>query len=180
MKEVWADVKGYEGSYQVSNASNVRSVTRTIVYNDGRQYIYPSKIMTQLKTVKGYYTVNLTLHNKTKRCYVHRLVAEAFIPNPENKPQVNHKDTNKSNNDISNLEWCTNEENIRHAYNNNLIPNRRPVLQYDLEGHFIRRWNSITEVKKELNINHISDVCNGKRNKCGGYVWRYVDETSSD
>jgi hypothetical protein len=107
MEEVWKEVIGYEGLYQVSNLGKVKSIKKNIL----------------LKPVfdkRGYNMVSLYINGKGKTNKIHRIIAIAFIPNPENKPQVNHKDCNKNNNSVENLEWNTNRENIQHAYNNGL------------------------------------------------------------
>ena len=110
MIEIWKDIKKFEGLYQVSNLGNVRSLKRNII-------LKPSIASYRKTKNDGYYIVNL----KSKPYYIHRLVAEAFISNSENKLQVNHIDGNKKNNCVDNLEWVTPSENLRHAWNNNLI-----------------------------------------------------------
>lgn len=173
--EVWKDINGYEGLYQISNFGRVKRLAREVLYKDGRKYNYKEKIMNDFKTHKGYSIISFTINNNSKWYYIHRIVAEAFIPNLENKPQVNHKDGNKLNNNVENLEWCTNSENITHAYKNNLMSNNKRVFQYDLNGNYIKEWNSIREAQMELKLNHIYDVCSGKRKKCGNYIWKYVE-----
>lgn len=130
--------------------------------------------------------VVLYKNGKQKNISVHRLVGIMFIPNPENKPEINHKDTNKLNNHISNLEWNTKKENIEHAWDNGLCKivvgegnlHNKPILQYDLQGNFIKDWISTAEAERELKINNsnITQCCKGKRNKAGGYMWRYKEE----
>lgn len=166
MNEIWKNIKGYEGLYQVSNLGRVRSLKKIYIFH-------------QNKNSGGYIVITLTKNKIGKSYSVHRLVAQAFIPNPENKPQVNHIDGDKTNNNVSNLEWCTQSENQIHCYKNNLqTKGTKKVIQYDLNNNYIKTWNSLTEAGKELNINHskISLVCNGKRKKAGGYIWRYYEQ----
>jgi Tol biopolymer transport system component len=118
------------------------------------------------KSKKGYLTVNI----KQKTTLVHRLIAETFISNPENKPQVNHIDGDKTNNNINNLEWTTNEQNMKHSWKIGLRDNMyTKVIQYDLDGNFIKEWNNIKEIKTKLNIRHSSiwACCTGKYKTAG-------------
>lgn len=119
--EEWRDIVGWEGLYQVSNLGRVKSLSRSIVYKDGREYTYPSKIIKNQKVSTGYRSVMFYGVNGKKQYYVHRLVAETFIPNPKNLGDVNHKDGCKTNNIILNLEWCSRSDNIKHAYKKGLI-----------------------------------------------------------
>ena len=105
------DVVGYEGLYQVSDTGQVRSLDRV----DGRGRHWKGRVLAQSINTSGYLCVNLSIDGKQTLKYIHRLVAEAFIPNPDNRPQVNHMDGNKQNNHVSNLEWATAKENMRHA-----------------------------------------------------------------
>lgn len=120
MKEIWKNINGYEGFYCVSNMGRVKSVKRLIRRNDGTIQKTRSHILRLHQTGNGYYQVQLSKNNKSKYLLVHRLVAEAFLSNPENKKQVNHKDGNKKNNNVDNLEWMTCSENALHAFSNNL------------------------------------------------------------
>jgi hypothetical protein len=178
MEEIWKDIKEYEGLYQVSNLGRVKSIERKVdIYSRKNKKYYKRTI--KQKFIKyggntiGYVNVALSKDGYTKPMYVHRLVAEAFIPNPNNYPVINHKDENKENNTVDNLEWCT------IKYNNNYgtrIKTAKQVNQYDLAGNFIKKWESINEASKELKLKKIWEVCNGKRNKCGNFVWKYAEE----
>lgn len=114
MQEIWRDIKGYEGMYQVSNLGRVKSLERQVQM---KRYIktLPEKIMKLTLNKRGYLYIALCKNGRYQRYRVHRLVATTFIPNPHNKPQVNHIDRNVLNNSVDNLEWCTNEENMKHA-----------------------------------------------------------------
>ena len=184
MKEVWKDIKNYEGLYQVSNLGNVRSIDRykeIIVKNQYGKYVcnkFYKGYTLNPQIYMGYKCIGLYNNGKYKIKKVHRLVAEAFIPNPENKPQVNHIDGNKLNNNINNLEWNTAGENTYHAYKNNLIKHyNREINQYDLGGNFIKTWNSAKDIEIKINIHNsaICNCCKNKRKTAGGYIWKYVD-----
>jgi hypothetical protein len=112
MSEAWKPVVGYEGIYEVSSLGRVRMLRR--MRSDGRTY--PERIARVKPLTTGYLNMSLYKGGKEVRAFVHRLVAEAFIPNPESKPCINHKDGNRSNNAVENLEWCTQSENIRHSF----------------------------------------------------------------
>lgn len=185
MKEIWKDIKGYEGLYQVSNLGNVKSLKRWIrQYND---YIEKEKILKPCVNSVGYYIVVLYKNKKKKNFYLHKLIAEAFIPNPNNYPQINHIDGNKRNNDINNLEWCTQSYNMIHAFKIGLEKPNKPmlgkkgalnplskkVLQYDKDGFLLREYESYSKAFLETKINHIGDCCNGKLKTAGGYIWRW-------
>ena len=190
MKEIWKDIEDYEG-YQVSNFGRVRSLDRY----DGRGWWIKGRILKPIMDKKGYLTVGLSKNNQRKTFKVHRLVALHFIPNIENKPEIDHINTIKTDNtvwlnedgsvnfDKTNLRWATPKENsnnplsiIKKSESKKGIKNNRhqPVLQYDKDGNFIREWDTMTEAETTLNITHkIHYVCQGKRKTCGGYIWKY-------
>lgn len=184
MVEEWADIKGYEGLYKVSTLGRVLSLKKT--FKTGRNHLiektYPETIMSPSKTKKGYLRINLFKDGKLKAFQVHRLVAEAFIPNPNNYPEVNHKNEIKDYNTVDNLEWCTTRYNIEYSTGFSTIykaieKTKRPIIQLTLTGEFIREWESITEACKTLKLNpaNVHSCCNGKRNKCGNFKWKYKD-----
>lgn len=184
MEEIWKDIKDFEKRYMVSNYGRIKSLSKFVNNNPKSKeigYYSKEKILKTFDNTKGYKLVKLYKDNKKYIKKVHRLVAETFIPNIENKPQVNHIDGNKQNNNIYNLEWVTNKENIKHAWENNMCKKRigkenklsKKVYQFDLNNNFIKEWSSVEEARKTLHISNISSVCNKKRNKAGGYIWRY-------
>ena len=181
MQEIWKDIKDYEGLYQISNLGNVKSLIRSSTN---------AIIMKPKLSTSGYYSVMLYKDGTHKTFYVHRLAALSFIPNPDNKPQVNHKDGNKLNNTLENLEWVTISENQKHAISHGLRTpspmigkfgklnhNSKPILQCDTEGNVIRKWDSISDAARYYGCsqNSISNVLVGNRKKCKGFVWKYDD-----
>lgn len=186
-KEVFKDVLGYEGLYQVSNYGRVKSLKRENIFYCGLRKEFlkrpvKEKILSFNKSNRGYLQVCLTKNGKYRTYTVHRMVAIAFIPNKNNKSQVNHKDGNKENNRVDNLEWCSPKENSNHAFKTGLSKphNMRKVKQYDLEGNFIKLWNSMIDFYKENNLNlksvGIALCCKGIYKKAYGYKWKYADE----
>jgi len=128
--EIWKPIPNFEGLYEVSNLGRVKALKRKKNCNRGWGWI-KEHIMKQTTANSEYYRVPLTNKEHLKKYYlVHRLVAQAFIPNPNNLPQVNHKDGNKSNNCVNNLEWITREDNIKHAYKMGLNPSRKKIIEY--------------------------------------------------
>ena len=186
MQEIWKDIPGYEGHYQISNHSNVR----TLCYLNKKNCI---KLLKPVKAKTGYLVVNLHKNNKATIKYVHRLVAEAFIPNPENKPHINHIDGNKSNPAINNLEWVTPSENQIHAYNlglhvkstkgmtGALCKNSKPILQFSKDGVFIRSWSAASEAARYYGVSagNIWSCIHGKRITAYGYKWTFAPTNSS-
>ena len=178
MEEIWKSVKEYEDYYQISNFGNMRSIERTIITKNNVHRKLKSKQLKLHLNEFGYVITMGSINNVQKNFKIHRVVAEAFILNPENKLTVNHKDTNKQNNHISNLEWSTHSENIKHAYIhylNNSVSQYKSVSQYTKDNEFITQYKSISAAKKALKIKggHISDVCNGRMKTAYGYVWKF-------
>lgn len=183
--EVWKDIEGYEGLYQVSSLGRIKSLER--LDSCGRKI--KSRFLKPIKTNKRveYQQVSLCQNGKVKNYLVHILVAKAFIPNINNYTDINHKDENPSNNTASNLEWCT------PAYNNSYgtrikrmamtQKNRKDcskkVAQYDLQGNLIEIYPSTKEAWRQTGISrsHIGDVARNKSKykTAGGYIWKYVE-----
>lgn len=188
--EIWKDIIGYEGLYQVSNMGRVKSLER----NDYCCHHRTEKILKERnRNKKGYKMVALYKGNK-KEFSIHRLVAQAFIPNPENKPCIDHIDTNPSNNRVENLRWVTAKENqnnpltikkqrLANIGNKNpmygkcskLNHKSKPILQFTLDGKLVRKWDSAMDVKRELGFNqrNISSCCRGERKTANNYKWHY-------
>ena len=152
--EIWKDVKGYEGLYQVSNLGGIKSL--------GNSQNRKEKLL-RTSIRNGYCTTYLYKNNKKKSFLCHRLVAEAFIPNPDNLPQVNHKDENKLNNCVENLEWCTAKYNVNYS-------SAKPILC--VETGIV--YHSLTEVSEKDNIQLalLSRVCNKDNYRAGGFHWK--------
>lgn len=143
-KEIWKEIPGTNGRYQVSNKGRVKSVKRKHVLSDR---ILKQPVKQHLTCDSGTYKyVHIFIDGKYKCVYVHRLIAEAFIPNPENKPCINHKDLNMTNNDISNLEWCTQKENIHHAHENGAMPNTvtKEERKRRIEHKRKKKWHKLS------------------------------------
>ena len=164
INEVWKDIKGYEGLYQVSSLGRVKSLPK--------YHFNYCRILKPVKTA-GYLRVCLHKSFNQKDHLIHRLVAEAFIPNPANLPQVNHKDEDKNNNNVSNLEWCTSEYNMN--YGTRLSKVSAPVIMCEKDGKVIEEFNSISSAHKKYRYStgSISECCNGKRNSAYGFIWKF-------
>ena len=176
MIEIWRDIKDYEGLYQVSSYGRVRSLG-----NGGTHK--KSRILKSAKNTWGYLRVQLWKNGKGKWCFVHRLVAEAFLQNPLNLPQVNHKDENPSNNNESNLEFCDQKYNINYGNRNKKVSNKmtngklsKSVLQFSKTGDFIREWPSTRECERNgFDNSAVGRCCNGKQKYHKGYKWKYKE-----
>ena len=182
-EEIWKDIKGFEDRYQISSEGRVKSLARKFIDRSGHGQNIKERIL-KLKTDKdGYKVIGIKdISGKRKYFRVHRLVCEAFIPNPDNKPQVNHIDEDKSNNRICNLEWCTCTENNNHgtrtarAIKNTAKALSKSVGQYTLDGELVKVFQSTREAERQTGFNHqdIASVANGKRQTAYGYRWKYI------
>ena len=179
MNEIWNPVPGYENHYEVSNTGKVKSLK----YKKHRIMSY-SMVG---RPGNEYPSVTLTLNNIHKRFYIHKLVAMTFLPNPECKPQVNHKDRNKTNNHVENLEWVTAKENMKHLYTNikgqwlgvfNKHKLCRPIIQLNMDGSFLNKYPSISEAARQIlnsDRKSISSCVNGRRKQTCGYKFMFAD-----
>ena len=175
--EIWKDIEGYEGKYMVSNLGRVKSLNYR---RTGKE-----KIMKGYDNGYGYLRVLLHKDGKVKNCRIHRLVAQAFLENPQNLPEVNHKDEDKTNNRVDNLEWCSRQYN--NTYNGRAKksaekqrndPNKsKPIVGIDKVSGLILEFPSAREAERMTGINNssITKCCKGKRKSTGGYVWYYAD-----
>lgn len=183
--EIWKDIKGYEGKYQISNYGNVRSFTRWgngKILKGGCTKPNPQK----------YKFVGLVGNGRkdVKQYYIHRLVAEYFCDNPNKYDEVNHIDGNTFNNHADNLEWCTHKQNMENAVKRGVLieghlsergakhPRAKAVLQYTKNGEFVKEWGSVSEIMRETGIpaNAIFRVCSDRyphEHTAKGYIWRY-------
>ena len=178
--EVWKDVVGYEGFYQVSNMGNVRSVDRQVECSNSVRF-YKGKVLSQCKDDKGYLRVLLATAGRHKSCQVHRLVAEAFIANEENLPEVNHKDERPENNCVDNLEWCSKIYNLEYGTgrSRSVQSHKKPVQQLDLEGNVVAEFDGVNSaarfIGKPRDATAITQCCLGKNRTAYGYKWRYKE-----
>lgn len=167
--EEWKDIKGYESLYKISNYGNIKS------------YHKKEKLLKLNTDKNGYVIVALSKNGKKHYFKLHRLVAQTFIDNPNNYPQINHKDENKRNNNVNNLEWCTSKYNNNYGTRINKVKRKlsKCVYQYTLDNKLIKKWNSLAELKKQgYCISKISETCNHKdgRRIFNNYIWKYEDE----
>lgn len=196
-EEEYKDVIGYEGLYQVSNKGNVKSLERKVWNSRGRGFYMtvPERILKPIKTGSGYLQVDLSKDGKIKRHLIHRLVAEAFIPNTENLEQVNHIDEDKTNNCVENLEWCTREYNNNYGTrirriaeantgnpklskaNTNNPKLSKPVISISKVSGLIVEYPSTQEASRQTGTHQgsIVECCKGRQKSAGGFYWMYAE-----
>lgn len=177
MTEIWKVIEGTSGMVEVSNLGRVRSLLRSC-----------KTILKLQKDAKGYLRVRVTVNRQKLSFKVHREVAKAFIPNPANKPQVNHIDGNKTNNAVDNLEWATNKENAHHALENGLFApvmaaaresnekRKKPVVAIELHGDHRILFMSVSEAERHFNSRHITSVLKGQRAQVKGWRFEYLSQ----
>lgn len=185
MSEVWKDIEGYEGIYQVSNLGRVRSLDRKVATVHSALRTIKGKTLVPWTDKYGYLHVNLWSECKMKSQMVHRLVAGAFIPNPDNMQEVNHKDEDKKNNRADNLEWCNTRYNINYGTRTKKVSTTRisqailgkGVEQLTISGEHVRTYDSIREASRATGADKavIVRCCKGKTQTAGGYRWRYIE-----
>ena len=180
MEEIWEDIKNYEGLYQASNLGRIRSrykynsrSNNNANLSDKYKMIKPI----QISRTNNYLKVSLVKNKKAKQIRVHKIIAETFIDNPYNKLEINHKDGNKHNNKVDNLEWCTTKENIRHAYKNNLMKHKKIKMTNPISNE-IKIFNNRFEISTYLNRKVYQDLitrcCNKQRKTAYKMIWEYI------
>ena len=170
-EEIWKDIQGYEGKYMVSNWGRVKSLNYRNTGKEG--------ILKGVANGNGYLEVILFKEGKGKHYRINRLVAQAFLPNPDNLPEVNHKDENKQNNCVENLEYCSKLYNINYGTGSKRSAEKRskPLFGINIVSGLILEFPSIAEASRQTGIN-LGNICNclkGRYKSTGGYVWYYAD-----
>lgn len=181
---MWKPVKGYEGVYEISDSGEVRSVDRHVTCSNGAIYKRKGKLLKQSVTIGrgskdhkcGYSVVNLRMPGHAKVWPVHKLVALAFIPNELGLPTINHKDGNKQNNAVANLEWVSFRDNNVHALKCGLrSPRGNKIAQFTKDGQFVAEYASMMDAERRTGVTHmnISQCLSGRTNSAGGFIWKH-------
>lgn len=182
INEVWKPIKGYEGVYEISSFGRVKSLDRTIRHTGclgGKNKLRKEGMIRKCgKNTNGYPSVTITFNSREKTRAVHRFVAEAFLPNPQNKFTVNHKNGIKTDNRVENLEWMTQTENIRHAFKTGLKSREqhfKKVVQIK-DGKVVKIWDSLMEAAVHCGFDRsgISHCCGGEQKTAGGFGWKFI------
>lgn len=185
--EIWAPISGWEGLYEVSTCGRVRSLDRVTVSKAGTSRLYKGRVLRIARDKDGYAQVILCHKERRVHGIIHRLMAQTFIPNPDGLPEINHKDEDKTNNEISNLEWCTDKYNVNYgtglqrrimAQRNH--PNEsKPVCQYGKDGIMIARYPSIREACRQTGVlsSTISHSCRTSQKYCRRFFWRFENQS---
>lgn len=192
MEEEWKEISGYEGLYEVSNYGRIKSLEKSYKIC-GKAIYHRNEIILKQKKSRNYKCVELNANGKSKYFQVHRLVAQAFIPNTHNKPYIDHIDGNPTNNNSSNLRWVTHKENMNNPITKERQRNKprkqgeehphyegkskcsKKVIKYDLNNIELDMYDSVHQASRRNNISatHISAVCLGKRLSAGGFIWKH-------
>lgn len=167
MKEIFRDIKDFEGLYQVSNLGNIFNLKT-------------NQLMKLQFDAYGYHIIGLYKDGKHYTKKVHRLVAQTFIPNPNNLPCINHKSEIRTDNIVENLEWCDiayNNSYGKRSYNNKIAQHNKPILQFDLQGNFIKEWFSSRDIENSLGFQrtNICSCCKGRVKTAYGYKWKFKE-----
>lgn len=188
MTEEWKVIPGFEGRYSVSNMGRVKVHESYLNASNGNKRRKPEKILKPNRNNSGYRTVGLgrrvdgTRRTKT----IHKLVAIAFVPNPDGKPVINHKDENKDNNRADNLEWCTYKENIHYNNDSAIVRGaerqRQYFGQYDLDGNLVKVWHGFKKLDRETEYcrRTVTRCCQGKIETYKGYKWKYLTKEEAE
>ena len=186
--EIWKPISGYEGFYEVSNLGRIRSLERIVECSDGRKRKIKDRTLKGSSYSGGYSGVTLHKDGCAKFVNIHRIVAEAFVPNPLEKEEVNHKDENPSNNHASNLEWVTHKENLNFGTRTErarkaiVEAQGRAVWQLSRDGELVAEYESLSAAGNATgtHVANITKCAKGVYKTAGGYIWKYKNEAMEE